>query len=224
MKFASAVCIVGALVAIAQPAVAQQTLDYRVYVLGSTVETVLALSGASVQDVKTQHDQPALIQQLEWSPPYASSARGLADPVRHVVFSFCDGALYQVLVSYDSRRTEGLSNSDVIATLAEAYGMPLRNAARNRPLEAAADTIVIAQWDTPGSSLTLLRLVYQPDFQLLLTSKALATRARGAIRAAEQREMKAAPRREQEQREQEAQTAEAALEKTRATNKAAFRP
>lgn len=84
--------------------------------------------------------------------------------------------------------------------------------------------MVLAQWDAAGSSLTLLRLVYQPDFQLLLTSKALATRARGAIRAAELLDMKNAPRREQEQREKQSKAANAALEKIRATNKAAFRP
>lgn len=224
MKFSSVMSIACVLVAIAQPARAQQALGYRTYVLGSTVESVVALSGATAMDIKTQHEQPAVIQQLEWRPPYGGSAGGLADPVRHVVFSFCDGALYQVLVSYDSSRTNGLSNGDVIAAVTDAYGMPVPNAARNRPLEAAADTIVLAQWDAAGSSLTLLRLVYQPDFQLLLTSKALATRARGAIRAAERRDRKNAPRREQEQREKESETASAALEKIRATNKAAFRP
>ena len=224
MKFSSVMCIAWALAAIAEPVTAQQALGYRTYILGSTVESVLELSGANAMDVKTQHDQPAVIQQLEWRPPYGGSASGLADPVRHVVFSFCDGALYQVLVSYDSSRTDGLSNSDVIAALTDAYGTPVANAARNRPLEAAADTIVIAQWDAAGSSLTLLRLVYQPDFQLLLTSKALATRARGAIRAAERRDLKNAPRREQEQREKESEAASAALEKIRAANKAGFRP
>ena len=144
--------------------------------------------------------------------------------MRHIVFSFCDDALYQVLVSYDPSRTDGLNNGDVIGALTVAYGIPVPASARNRPLEATADTVVLAQWDRAGSSLTLLRRVYQPDFQLLLTSKVLATRARGAIRAAERLDMAEAPARERDRLKTESEAASAARDKIRATNKAAFRP
>jgi hypothetical protein len=203
---------------------AQERMGYRTYVLGSTIESVMESSGASAIDVKKRYEQPALIQELEWRPQYAWPATAPADPVRYVVFSFCDGAMYQVLVSYDSSRTDGLSNGDVIAALTEAYGIPVPAATRNRPLEAASDTVVLAQWDRADSTLTLLRRVYQPDFQLLLTSKVLATRARSAIQAAEKLAVADAPRLEREQRKRESEAATAALEKVRAANKAAFRP
>jgi len=140
------------------------------------------------------------------------------------VFSFCDNALYQVVVNYDPDLTDGLSNSDIIDSLTAAYGTPVARPARNRPLDAAPDTVVLAQWDSSASSLTLLRGVYAPEFQLMLTSKASSTRARAAIREAGRLEVADAPRRELEQRKKEVADANAARDKIRSTNKAAFRP
>jgi len=206
-----------------QVASAQDRLGYRAFVLESSVDTVVASSGATASDTKVRHERPALIQELEWRAPYTSSHE-FADPVRLILFSFCDDALYQLLVTYDRGRTDGLSNSDVIESLSSTYGTPVPAAARNRPLDAASDTVVLAQWERAGSSLTLLRGVYAADFQLMLTSTVLNTRARGAIREAARLATADAPRREEEQRKKDAADAAAAREKIRASNKAAFKP
>jgi hypothetical protein len=218
------VALVLVLVLTPQVVSAQDRLAYRGFVLESTVDSVVAASGASASDVKALHARPVLIQELEWRIPYTHSGSEVADPVRHILFSFCDNALYQVLVTYDRGRTEGLSNGDIIESLSEVYGAPVAAAARNRPLDAGPDTIVLAQWERAGSSLTLLRGLYGPDFQLLLTSTALSTRARGAIRDARRQDDVDAPRREQEQLKKDADAAAAAKEKIRLSNKAAFKP
>ena len=203
---------------------AQDVLRYRVYELDSSVDAVLAASGARAADVKVLHARPALIQELEWRAPYAHTGTEPADPVRMIVFSFCDDALYQVLVTYDTGRTDGLSNADIIASLTAAYGAPVAGSARNRPLDAPPATVVLAQWHRPGGSLTLLRGVYSAEFQLIMTSKASSTRARGAIREAIRLDLAEAPRRERQQRQHEAAAATAAQDQLRANNKAAFRP
>ena len=203
---------------------AQDLSSYRAYALDSSLDSVLTASAARAADVKVLYERPSMIQALEWRAPYTRSGDQLVDPVRQILFSFCDNALYQVLVSYDRDRTDGLSNSDIIDSLTDAYGTPVPRSARNRPLDAAPDTVVLAQWDSAGSSLTLLRGVYSPEFQLMLTSKALSTRARSAIREAARLEVADAPRRELEQRKKEAADATAARDKMRASNKAAFRP
>lgn len=203
---------------------AQDLSRYRVYALDSSLDSVLAASGARATDARVLHERPAMIQELEWRAPYARSGNELVDPVRGIIFSFCDDALYQVLVSYDRDRTDGLSNSDIVDSLTAAYGTPVLRSARNRPLEAPPDTVVLAQWDSGASSVTLLRGVYSAEFQLILTSKKLSTRARGAIREAGRLETADAPRRELEQRKKEAADATAARDKIRTTNKAAFRP
>ena len=203
---------------------AQDLSRYRVYSLDSSLDSVLAASGARAGDTRVLHERPAKIQELEWRAAYARSGNELVDPVRGIIFSFCDDALYQVLVSYDRDRTDGLSNSDIVDSLTAVYGTPVPGSARNRPLEAPPDTVVLAQWDSAGSSLTLLRGVHSAEFQLILTAKALSTRARGAVREAARLDTADAPRRELEQRKKEAADATAARDKMRATNKAAFRP
>ncbi len=203
---------------------AQDVTRYRAYALESSLDAVLLESGSRASDVRVLHERPASIQELEWRAPYANSGNEGIDPVRSIVFSFCDNALYRVLVSYDTARTEGLSNSDIIGAFTATYGAPVIGSAKNRPLDAAADTVMLAQWDRAGSSLTLLRGVYSSEFQLLLTSKTLSTRARGAIREAARLDTADAPRLEREQRKKDAADATAASDKIRATNKAAFRP
>ena len=224
MNISRVFSLAAVLVLTAQLVSAQDLSSYRVYDLGSSLDSVLTASAARAADVKVVYERPSMIQVLEWRAPYTRSGTELVDPVRRIMFSFCDDALYQVLVSYDLDRTDGLSNSEIIDSLTAAYGTPSPRSAQNRPLDAAPDTVVLAQWDTAGSSLTLLRGVYSPEFQLMLTSKALSTRARSATREAARLEAADAPRRELEQRKKDKADANVARDKIRATNKAAFRP
>ena len=176
MNSARVLFIAVVLVFTSQLGSAQDLSRYRVYVLESSLESVVAASGARAADAKTLHERPAKIQQLEWRAPYASSGGEMADPVRGAVFAFYNDALYQVVVSYDRDRTNGLTNSDIIESLTALYGDPVLKSARNRPPAALPDTVVLAQWDSPASSLTLVRDAYSTEFQLVLMSKALSTR------------------------------------------------
>jgi hypothetical protein len=210
-----------------QVASAQDTSGYRIYVLESTLESVVAASGARATDATTLHERPASIQELQWRAPYVNSRSTLADPVRQIVFTFYNDALYQVVVNYDRDRTEGLTNSDIIESVSAAYGVPVLASATTRaspPPEAFPNSIVLARWENAESVLTLVRGPYAPEFQLILVSKALSTRARGAIREAIRLDAIEAPRRKAEQRKKEASAARDARDKTRDTNKAAFRP
>ena len=223
MNRARVFCIAVALIVSSQVGSAQDLSRYRAYVLGSSLDSVLGASALRAADAKTLHERPAKIQELEWRARL-SSRDELADPVRGAVFSFCDDALYQVVVSYDLDRTDGLSNSDIIAALTVSYGAPVLRSVHNRPLDAPPDTVVLAQWDRAASSLTLLRGVYSAEFQLILTAKALSTRARSAIREAGRLDAIEAPRRELEQRKKDAAVAAAERDKIRAANRTAFRP
>ena len=215
--------IAGVLVLNSQLASAQDLSRYRVYALGSSLDSVVAASGARATDMRMLHERPARIQEVEWRAPYVRSGTELADPVRGLIFTFIDDALYQVLVNYDPDRTAGLTDSDIIASLTTTYGAPVLKSARSRA-PAPVNTVVLAQWDSADSSLTLLRGAYSTDFQLVLVSKALSTRARDAIREAVRLDTAEAPRRELAQRKKDAADATAARDKVRTTNKAAFRP
>ena len=203
---------------------AQDLARYRGYVLESSLASVVATSGARSTDARTLHERPAKIQELAWRAAYVSSGSELADPVRGAIFAFYNDALYQAVVSYDRDRTEGLSNSDIIESLTAVYGEPVPRSTRTRPPAALLDTVVLAQWDSPASSLTLLRGAYSAEFQLVLVSKALSATARNAIREAGRLDAIEAPRRELEERQKEVADAAGARDKVRAANKAAFRP
>jgi hypothetical protein len=219
--------VVAALSLVGEVVFAQDLSRYRDYVLDSTLQSVVTASGTRTTDVKTIHERPAKIQQLEWRAPYASSGSEFADPVRTIGFTFFNDALYQVVVSYDRDRTAGLTNDDLIDTLTATYGTPVPKSAKTpapRPAAASPDAVVLAQWETADASLTLVRDTFAPEFQLILISKPLGVRARNAVREAIRLDAAEAPRREADQRKKDAADASASREKARTTNKAAFRP
>jgi len=206
---------------------ALDTSRYRAYALESTLESVVAASGARAADATTLHERPANIQELQWRAPYISSSATLADPVRRIVFTFYNDALYQVVVNYDRERTEGLTNSDIIESVSAAYGVPVLASTTTQaspPPGAFSDSIVLARWENADAMLTLVRGSYAPEFQLILISRALSTRAQDAIREAIRLDAIDAPRREAEQRKKEASDARDARDKAREVNKATFRP
>ncbi len=210
-----------------QMASAQDMSRYRGFALDSSVDAVVAASGARSADVKTLRERPARIQELPWRAPYARSGDTLAAPVREMTFSFYNGALYQVVVDYDRDRTEGLTNEDIVEAVSAAYGLPALATARTRtspPAEAFPASVVLARWETAGALLTLVRGSHNAEFQLMLSSRSSSTRARNAIREADRLDAIDAPRRESEQRKKDAGDAGAARDKTRIINKAAFRP
>jgi hypothetical protein len=204
---------------------AQDLSRYRAYALGSSYESIVASSGVRATDTKTLREKPATIREVEWRAPYVGSGTTHVDPVRDIVFTFYNDALYQVVVSYDPGRTEGLTTGDIVESVSAVYGIPALASARAiPPPPTLQDHLVLARWETPDSLLTVVRETHSSEFRLVLVSKSLSTRARSAIREADRLDLIEAPRREAEQRKKDAGDAVAAREKTRVANKAAFRP
>ncbi len=227
MTSVTAMAIASVVVLAAPILLGQEVLRYRDIALESTVASVVKISGASVADLKTPHQRPAKIQELEWRAPYASSANGPADPVRHLQFSFYDDQLYQVVVTYDRDRIEGLTNADVIESLTATYGAPSSLPAKTATTSSSdgrTDVTAVAQWDNATSLLTLARGTYTPELQLVMISKTLSARARVAIKEAVRLDTQEAPQRELAQRNKEAEDSRAASQKARVANRAAFRP
>jgi hypothetical protein len=219
------ICLIASvLVSSSVPGWAQDLFGYRAYVLESSLASVVATSGARAADAKTLYERPEKIQELEWRAPYVSPGDPMADPVRGALFTFVDDALYQIVVKYDRDRTDGLTDADVVESLTTVYGQPAPKAPKSAPLALPQDTVRLAMWESPGSWLALTRGAYAPDFQLILISKALSTRAREAIRESGRLDVIEAPRREEEQRTRELAERNAARAKARTSNKAAFRP
>jgi hypothetical protein len=142
-----------------QLAFAQDVSRYRAYALESSLESVIAASGARAADAKTLYERPATIQELEWRAPYVDSRNTLADPVRDLSFTFCNDAMYEVIVNYDRDRTDGLANSDIVESLSAVYAAPTLASARTQTspaVEAFPDSIVVARWENADSLVTLM--------------------------------------------------------------------
>lgn len=217
-----------ALLASAEPIATPASFRYRDYALGSSVAAVAKLANTRPDAVRTLHERPARIQEIEWRAPYVFSGTELADPVREILFSFVDDQLYSVSVSYDRNRMEGLTDADLIEGISSTYGVPILKHARIPRSDPAAgthgDTTLVAGWDDAMAGLTLTRGTYSMQYQLVLVSKSLNSRAEDAIGQALRLDTKEAPERERERRAKDASEARAATQKVRVVNKAAFKP
>ena len=212
----------------AQLLAAQELSRYRNYVLESSVASVVKISSARESDIRTLHERPALIQELEWRAPYMRTGLEQADPVRDVLFSFFDDQLYRLVVTYDRDRMDGLTNDDLIESISATYGVPLLRHAKTAhtpaPLDVPTDTTVVARWEDAAALLTLTRGTYSPQLQLVLISKTLTPRVHTAITEALRLDTAEAPQRELDRREKEVADARVASQKARVVNKPAFRP
>ena len=221
--------VVWSLVSSTGLASAEDQLQYREYALRMDLAAVAQTSGTPAAEAKTLHERPARIQELKWRVPYVASDAIGADPVRDILFTFYDDQLYQVIVTYERTRVEGLTDGDLIESLSTIYGppvLPRRITARAAPsaVDDRSDTIVVARWERTDSSAVLVRGTFSPGLQLILTSNALAARARTAIASAIRLDASDAPQREIDDKKKRATAALAAEATARTRNKAAFRP
>lgn len=210
------------------PAAAADPGAYREFRLGTSTADVIARAGAAERDIRTLHERPALLQELSWRPPYRIGVAATdRDPVADIVFSFIDNQLFKMVVDYDRSRTEGLTRDDMIASLSAVYGPRSTSpapATRRTDTESIDAPTMVARWRHGDTTITLQESAYSGGFGLVIGSVSLEALARKAQTAAVTMEARDAPAREAARVKAEAEAAKAAAEKTRATNKAAFKP
>ncbi len=166
----------------ATPAAAQELTAYRGFALESSVPEIIRIGGSRESDVRTLHERPSRIQELEWRAPFLPSDAVRADPLRTVLLRFIDNQLYLVVATYHPDRLSGLTTADLVASISAIYGPSVAvDAKAVQNLSAAnlgRDATSVAQWEEPGSVLILAHTPsYQRQFQLVLLSTALGARA-----------------------------------------------
>src|SRR2546425_5339723 len=141
----------------------QNRSRYRDFQLGSDLPSVSALANVAASEAKTIHQRPAVIQELEWRPPYfaSGSVAPRHDPVQQIVFSFYNDQLFRLVIDYDRQRTDGMTNSDMIEAISEAYGSALLPGLKQTPavasqIETESGTPV-ARWGGADYSVVLYR-------------------------------------------------------------------
>lgn len=198
---------------------------YREFQLGMTLPAIASQIETKLSDAKVIHQRPSLIQQLVWRPRPSSGVSAGTDSVEEVVFRFCDGALYQMVVKYDPRKTEGLTTADMIDAISAQYGTASRPDAEIVVPSIYQETVkVLARWEDPGFSLNLVSSSYRSGFEFVLVSKRLTALAQESIAAAARMDRQEAPQREMERGKKLEEETRLKKEKARLANKSGFRP
>ena len=205
---------------------AQDLSRYREFQLGMNLLAVAKQIDARPSEVKVIHQRPAVIQELEWRPRLAPTSSREAGSVNEVLFTFYNGELFRMVVSYDQQKTQGLTDQDMIEAISATYGVATQPAAKIILFSSSYiyNDKVIARWEDSQSSLNLFRSSSQSGFGMLVLSKQMDALAQEAIRQAIQLDEQEAPQRDIARRKKEGEEIRAAQEKARPANKADFRP
>jgi hypothetical protein len=211
------------------PLPGQDRSRYRDFQLGSDLPSVSTLASVAASEAKTIHQRPAVMQELEWRPPYVSGATAPQhDPVRQIVFSFYNNQLSKMVVDYDHDQTAGMTDVDMIDAISTAYGPPLRPAVKKtRTVTSQTEEesgTPVARWGDADYSVRLYRSSYATGFRIIVTSPRLEALARTADARAILLDEREAPQREIGRQKKEVEDTRVSQEKARLANKAAFRP
>ncbi len=207
---------------------AQDFSRYREFQFGMNLLAVAKQADVNPSDAKMIHQRPAMIQELEWRLRHSLAASPQADPVKEILFSFYNGELFRMVISYDRDRTEGLTDEDMVEAISASYGPASRPVAKIILFSSShiynEREKVTARWEDSQYSFNLFRSAYQPVFGMVVFSKQLDALAQLAIVEAIRLDEKEAPQREIARQKKEAEENRAAQEKVRPVNKANFRP
>ena len=178
---------------------AQDLSMYRNFSFGMTLADISKQIDKKPSDATMIHERPALIEELTWLPIQPYDLSRPAEPVDQILFSFYNGALYRMLVTYEDSATKGLTDEDMIRAVSAKYGVATRPVAAvvNFPMNPSykATEKVIARWEDSQYSLNLFRS-YGDTFALVMFAKQLDTQAGISIAESVKLEQQEAPLKE----------------------------
>ena len=202
---------------------AQDLSKYRHFTLGMNLTNLLERTEQKMTDVKTIHGRPALIQELTWWPPNVSGTSLRSDSVEQIFFSFYNGELFKISVTYDRTATEGLTEADMVKAISAKYGpatiaAPEIESAINDRYDAKQKPV--ASWEDAQYSSSLVRSSFNDVLGLVVFSKRANAQAELAIAEAVTLDEQEGPKREAERQKKQIDDLEVARQK----NQKSFRP
>jgi hypothetical protein len=198
--------------------------SYRNFQFGADLSAVARQTGVTDAQAKIIHRRPALIQELPWRPQ-SLGATSQAEAAQGVVFSFYNGEMFRIAISYDRHETEGLTADDFIEAISAKYGTAVkpRPAVDAQGRSGDAEEIV-ARWEDAQYRFDLVRASYGPGFELVGVLKRLEAPAQTAVVEARRLDNQEAPQRDAARIVGEKEAERTKLEKSRLLNKPKFRP
>lgn len=104
----------------------QDLSKYRGFSFGMSLVEISKQVDSQPLHTKLIHKRPAVIQEVTWWPRESSESSLQAEPVWQVLFSFYNGEVYRILVTYDQRATAGLGIEDMVEAVSAKYGSATR--------------------------------------------------------------------------------------------------
>jgi hypothetical protein len=201
----------------------QDLSKYRHFTLGMSMTRVLERTGQKMADVKLIHGRPALVQEVNWWPPNLPGTSYQSDTVEQILFSFYNGELYKISVTYDQTSTEGLTAEDMVKSISAKYGPPTTvaletDSAKNDRYDVKQTAV--ASWEDAQYSFNLVRSSFTDHLGLNIYSKRVNEEAELAIAEAVKLDEQEGPTREAERQKKQTDDLEVARQK----NRKIFRP
>jgi hypothetical protein len=224
MKMIRKVAVTFALVLLTTPLISAQDLArYRKFALGTSLPALSKQIGQDPHQATLIHQAPAVIQELKYWPVETSYSAVPAEPVSQILFSFYNGELYRIAVTYDQNAIEGMTEDDMVRAVSARYGTGTRlypeiDLPAHDPYMSLDK--IIARWEDPQSSVVLFRANSSSSFGLVVLSKRLDAEAEGAIAESMKLDEEQAPQKEIDRQKKAADD----LDIARLKNMKTFRP
>jgi hypothetical protein len=242
MKMMRNIVVALSLILLSAPMISGQDLSkYRTFSLGTSFADLSKQVGPYSHYTTLVHPRPAAIQELTfWTLNSSRSWVGVY-PVSQILFSFYNGELYRIVVTYDRDDTEGLTDDDMVQAVSARYGTatslyPESSFFPTNYLDGSTDKVIpflltsdsyrsadrlIARWEDSQNAVSLLGSGNLNSFRLAISSKRLDAQAEAAIFEFEKFEKRGAPQVDIASLKREAEELEVAR---RQINLKTFRP
>ena len=201
----------------------QDLSRYRSFSLGMSLPELSNQVDLRPLQTKLIQKHPAVIQELACWPRDSSDDSLQADSVRQIFFSFYNGKLFRILVTYDQDATHGLTAEDMVQAISTKYGTATRpDVEISFPTNELyrSTEMVLARWEDSQYSINLVRARFLNSFALVMFSKRLDAQAEAAIAKSLKLEGQEDQQKEIDRQKKETDDLEAARQK----NRQVFRP
>jgi hypothetical protein len=223
MKMMRSVGISLVMILLSAPLIRGQDLSkYRGFSLGMSLPELSNQVDLRPLQTKLIQKRPAVIQELTCWPGGSSDYSLQADSVWQIFFSFYNGQLFRILVTYDQDATHGLTAEDMVQAISTKYGTATRTAGEiSFPTNELYRTTekVIARWEDSQYSINLVRSRFLNSFALVMFSKRLDGEAEAAIAKSLKLEGQEDPQKEIGRQKKETDKLEVARRKNRKTSR-----
>ena len=195
---------------------------YRGFSLGMSLVELSNQVDLKPLQTKLIQKRPSVIQELTWWPRESSGSSLQADTVWQVFFTFYNGELYRVLVTYDRDATKGLTAEDMVRAISAQYGTATKPDVQisfpTNELYRSTEK-VIARWEDSQYSINLFRATSLNSFGLVMFSKRLDAQAEAAMAESVKLEGQEDLQKEIDRQKKETDNLEVARQKNRKTSR-----